>query len=92
MRGRFWASTRVVGPFRLIASRTGLRPALRGRFGQVSTRSAFLRFGPFRYFVGNGRRERMRAWVSSWVPTLVVLATLAAVVFAVWLATSGHVR
>lgn len=90
MRGRFWASTRIVGPLRLIASRSGLRPAYRFRHGQVSTRSAFLHWGPFRYFVGAGGRARAR--VGSWAPTLLVLLTLGAVVFAVWLAASGAVR
>lgn len=47
-----WWSHRLGRHVRVIASKTGVRPALRTRHGQVSPRSTFLRFAGFKWFAG----------------------------------------
>jgi hypothetical protein len=52
MKPRVWYSTRLgKTPFRLIASRTGVRPAYLGKHVQVSTRSAFASLAGFKAFL-----------------------------------------
>lgn len=51
-----WWSKGLGHGVRVIASKSGVRPAYRGRYGQVSTRSTFLRLpGGFKVF---GSRKR----------------------------------
>lgn len=92
MRGRGWVSFKLFGPVRLIASRTGVRPAIRTRHMQVSTRSAFAHYGPLKYFLALPTRRHLThtdATSGSWLPSLFAFVLLGGFVTVVLLVANG---
>lgn len=60
MSGRSWGTFRLGGGFHLIVSKTGPRIAYRGKHGQISTRSAYAKVGPFHWFAPRSKRKARR--------------------------------